>query len=89
MYMENGGRMMLFLKLFSQRARTCPLACFLKVLFLLLFISALYIALFFQTSFSFYEYTGFIVVIAYIATLALATNRNCRIKISENETGLK
>ena len=85
MYMEDGGRMTVLLKLLSQRARTCPLACFLKVLFILLFISALYISIFYQTSMSFHEYTGFLVVIAYIATLALATNRNCRLKISKDK----
>jgi uncharacterized membrane protein YjjB (DUF3815 family) len=78
-----------YLNLFMQRARRCPLACSLKILFLLLFISALYIAVFYQASVSLYEYSGFIVAIAYIAILALVIHRNCRIKMSEGNSILK
>jgi hypothetical protein len=85
---ENGGCMSNYLNLFLMRARRCPLACSLKILFVLLFISALYIAAFFQTSMSFHEYSGFIVAIAYIAILALVTNRNCRLKINEGNGNL-
>jgi len=69
-----------YLNQFLQRARRCPLACSLKILFLLLFISALYIAAFYQTAVSFHEFSWFIVAIAYIAVLALVTNRNCRLR---------
>ena len=66
------------------RARKCPLACLLKILFLLLFTVAFYIALFHQDM-SPFIYTGFMAVIAFIAMLALAINRNCRLRLNEKK----
>ena len=66
------------------RARKCPFACLLKILFLLLFTVALYIALYYQDMPPFI-YTGFMVIIAFIAMLALAINRNCRLKLNEKK----
>ena len=39
--------------LLMKRARNCPIACFLKILFLLLLLVALYLALYHQTSYNF------------------------------------
>lgn len=76
-----GNYMMDYSDQLIQRARKCPFACFLKILFLLLFAIALEIAVFFQQSMSNHEYAGFVIAIGYIAILALVTNRNCRLKI--------
>ena len=73
--------MMDYLNLLKQRARKCPFACFLKILFLLLFTVALGIAVFFQGSMTNHEYAGLVIAIGYVAVLALVTNRNCRLKI--------
>ena len=73
------------IKLLLLRAKLCPFACLLKILFLLLFCSALYIALFYQYSMSPYLFSGFVAMIAFIAMLALAMNRNCRLRINEND----
>jgi uncharacterized membrane protein YjjB (DUF3815 family) len=67
------------------RARTCPVACALKILFLLLLISALNIAVFFKSEISIYAYVGFMVAIGYVAILAIATNGNCRLKLGEED----
>ena len=66
-------------KQLTQRARNCPVACFMKVIFLLLFIIAAAIACF-QFSMSKHEYAGFITAIGYVAVLALVTHRNCLLK---------
>lgn len=67
------------------RARICPVACALKILFLLLLISALNIAVFFKSEISIYAYVGFMVAIGYVAILAIATNGNCRLKLGEED----
>ena len=69
-----------FFKQLTQRARSCPVACFVKVIFLLLFIIAVAIACFFQFAMSKHEYAGFVIAIGYVAMLALVTHRNCRLK---------
>jgi uncharacterized membrane protein YjjB (DUF3815 family) len=74
----------LFLEELSQRAKTCPVACALKILLLLLFISALSIAIFFKNEMSIYAYVGFMAVIGYVAILAVATDGNCRLKINQD-----
>lgn len=68
-----------------QRARRCPIACSLKILLLLLFISALNIAIFFKNDISIYAYIGFMTVVGYVAILAIATNVNCNLNISEDD----
>jgi hypothetical protein len=68
-----------------QRARRCPFACSLKILLLLLFISALNIAIFFKNDISIHAYIGFLVVVAYVAILAISTNVNCNLSISEDD----
>ena len=68
-----------------QRARRCPVACSLKILLLLLFISALNIAIFFKNDVSIYAYIGFMAVVGYVAILAIATNVNCNLNISEDD----
>ena len=70
-----------YFKQLIQRARCCPVACFLKVIFLLLFITAVVIACFFQFSMTKHEYAGFIIAIGYVAVLALAAHRNCRLNL--------
>ncbi|MGB5719026.1 MAG: hypothetical protein WBN81_18290 [Gammaproteobacteria bacterium] len=52
---------------------------------LLLFISALNIAIFFKDAMSIYAYVGFMAIIGYVAILAIATNGNCRLKLSEDD----
>ena len=69
-----------FINLFIHRARSCPVACFIKVIFLLLFVLAVTIACFFQLAMSKHEYAGFVIAIGYVAVLALVTHRNCRLK---------
>ena len=69
-----------FFKQLTQRAQSCPVACFVKVIFLLLFITAATIACFFQFAMSKHEYAGFVIAIGYVAVLALVTHRNCRLK---------
>ncbi len=67
------------------RARICPVACALKILLLLLLISALNIAIFFKNEMSIYAYVGFMAAIGYVAILAIATNGNCRLKLAEED----
>jgi peptidoglycan/LPS O-acetylase OafA/YrhL len=66
-----------------KRARNCPVACFLKILFLLLLLVALYLAIYHQTSVSLPWYLLFLGVIAVEAAVMLFANNNCRIRISE------
>jgi len=68
-----------------RRAKRCPVACALKILLLVLFVSALTIAIFFKSAMSIYAYVGFMAIIGYVAILAIATNGNCRLKLSEEE----
>ncbi len=77
--------MPIFLDELMHRARRCPVACALKIILLLLFISALVIALFFKDAMSIYAYVGFMAIIGYVAILAIATNGNCRLKLSEDD----
>jgi len=67
------------------RAKMCPVACGLKILLLLLLVSALVIALFFKNDMSIYTYVGFMAAIGYVAILAIATNGNCRLKLGEED----
>jgi len=60
-------------------------ACALKILLLLLLISALGIAIFFRNEISIYTYAGFMAAIGYVAVLAIATNGNCRLKLGEED----
>ena len=62
-----------------RRARRCPIACLLKVLLIVSFTVALNIAVYFQGTMSFHEYSAFVVVIAYIAILVIITNTSCRL----------
>lgn len=64
------------------RARKCPLACSLKIIFLLLFLSAFTIACFYTHLMTLKEYTLYLTAIGYIAVLALATHHNCRLKLA-------
>ena len=72
-----------FFNQLTQRARSCPVACFMKVIFLLLFIIAVAIAGFFQFSMSKHEYAGFVIAIGYVAVLALVTHRNCSLNLDK------
>jgi hypothetical protein len=67
------------------RARLCPVACALKILLVLLSISALNIAVFFKGEMSIYAYVGFMAAIGYVAILAIATNGNCRLKLGRKD----
>ena len=67
------------------RARICPVACALKFLLALLLTSALNIAIFFKNVMSIYVYVILTAVIAYVAILAIATNSNCQLKLSEED----
>lgn len=67
------------------RARRCPVACALKILLGLLFISALNIAIFFKNEISIYAYVVFMAVTGYVAILAIATNGNCRLKLGDDD----
>ena len=66
------------------RARRCPVACALKIVLLLLFISALNIAIFYKNAMSIYAYVGFMAIICYVAILAISTNTNCKLNLSED-----
>lgn len=67
------------------RARRCPVACALKILLALLFISALGMAIFLKTEVSIYAYVIFMAVIGYVAILAIATNNSCMLKLSDED----
>lgn len=77
--------MPVFINELTHRARRCPIACALKIVLLLLFISALNIALFYKNAMSIYAYIGFMAVIGYVAILAISTNTNCKLKLSEKD----
>jgi len=67
------------------RARRCPVACALKIVLLLLFFSALNIAIFYKNAMSIYAYIGFMAMIGYVAILAISTNTNCKLNLSEDD----
>jgi hypothetical protein len=67
-----------------RRARNCPIACFLKILFFLLVLAALYLAVYQQTSVTLPWYALFLGFIAVEAAFMLFANNNCRIRISES-----
>jgi hypothetical protein len=81
----NGGYMPTLLDEILHRAKRCPLACALKILLFLLFVSALNIAVFFKNDMSIYAYVGFMAVIGYVAILAISTNVNCKLNLSEDD----
>jgi hypothetical protein len=66
-----------------KRARNCPVACSLKIVFFLLVLVALYLAIYHQTSVSLPWYLLFMGVIAVESALMLFANNNCRIKTGE------
>ena len=70
--------------LLVNRARNCPVACSLKILFVLLLVAALYIAIYHQTSVSLPWYLLFLGFIAVESALMLFANNNCRIRIGES-----
>ena len=70
--------------LLMRRARNCPVACSLKILFFLLLLVALYLAIYQKTSVTLPWYLLFLGVIAVEAALMLFANNNCRIRISES-----
>jgi hypothetical protein len=67
-----------------KRARNCPVACSLKILFFLLLLTALYLAIYHQTSVSLPWYLLFLGVIAVESALMLFANINCRISSGES-----
>jgi hypothetical protein len=67
-----------------KRARNCPVACALKILFFLLLLVALWLAIYQQTSVSLPWYLLFLGVIAVESALMLFANNNCRIRIGES-----
>jgi len=67
-----------------KRARNCPIACFLKILFLLLLLVALYLALYHQTSVSLPWYMLLLGVIAVESAFMLFANNNCRLRSTES-----
>ena len=70
--------------LLMKRARNCPIACFLKILFLLLLLVALYLALYHQTSVSLPWYMLLLGVIAVESAFMLFANINCRLRNTES-----
>ena len=70
--------------LLMKRARNCPIACFLKILFFLLLVAAIYIAIYHQTSVSLPWYLLFLGIIAVESALMLFANNHCRTRISES-----
>ena len=77
--------MPVFIEQLTQRARRCPVACALKILLLLLFMSALNIAIFFKNAMSIYAFIGFMALIGYVAIVAISTDINCRLKLSQKD----
>lgn len=67
-----------------KRARNCPVACALKILFVLLVLAATWLAIYHQTSVSLPWYLLFMGVIAVESALMLFANNNCRIRIGES-----
>jgi hypothetical protein len=70
--------------LLMKRARNCPVACSLKILFLLLLLAALYLAIYQQTSVSLPWYLLFLGIIAVESALMLFANNNCRVRNGES-----
>jgi hypothetical protein len=70
--------------LLMKRARNCPIACSLKILFFLLLVTAIYIAVYHQTSVSLPWYLLFLGIIAVESALMLFANNHCRTRISES-----
>ena len=70
--------------LLLKRARCCPIACALEILFFLLLLAALYLAIYHQTSVSLPWYLFLLGVIAIEGALMLFAYNNCRIRISES-----
>jgi len=66
------------------RARKCPLACLLKLFCVGAFLFALNLALFHQTEVPHASYVILVASIGAVAMLALAVNRNCRLRNSES-----
>jgi uncharacterized membrane protein (DUF485 family) len=85
MAMVNGGHMPDLFNQFMQRVTRCPFACSLKILFLLLFAIELYIAIFHQPLMSYHLYSEVLSVTGLVAILALATNRNCRLRLNDED----
>ena len=77
--------MPVFMSELTQRARRCPVACALKILLLLLFMSALNIAIFFKNAMSIYAFIGFMALIGYVAIVAISADISCRLKLSEKD----
>jgi hypothetical protein len=70
--------------LLMKRARSCPIACSLKILFVLLLAAALYIAVYHQTSVSLPWYLLFLGIIAVESAIMLFANNQCRTRIGES-----
>jgi hypothetical protein len=70
--------------LLRKRARNCPVACSLKILFFLLLLAALYLAIYHQSTVSLPWYLLFLGVIAVESALMLFANNNCRIRTGES-----
>jgi hypothetical protein len=68
-----------------RRARQCPVACSLKILFLLLFMVELTAATFYQSSVSYQLFAALLAATGYVAVLALATDNNCNLKLSDDD----
>jgi hypothetical protein len=68
--------------LLLKRARNCPIACFLKILFLLLLLAALYLSIYPPPSVSLPWYAFFLGIIAVEAALMLFANNNCLIRLN-------
>jgi len=69
--------------LLIQRARNCPIACSLKILFFLLLLAALYIAIYHQTTVSLPWYLLFVGVIAVEGAFMLYANNNCCVRFGD------
>jgi hypothetical protein len=70
--------------LLMRRARNCPIACSLKILFVLLLGVALYIAVYHQTSVTLPWYLLLLGVIAVESAIMLFANNQCRTRIGES-----
>ena len=70
--------------LLMKRARNCPVACSLKILFFLLLLTALYLAIYHQTSVSLPWYLLFLGIIAVESALMLFANNQCRTRVGES-----
>jgi len=70
--------------LLMKRASNCPLACFLKILFFLLILVALYLAVYHQTSVSLPWYLLLLGIIGVESAFMLFANNNCRTRRGES-----